>query len=128
MNVRIQPAYSARPTNKIRRASAVWLNRKFVGIVEEKDATPEQKRVTEVNLSTYVFNCRDLLAALEQIRADNAQREYYLTDCPTVLLKAGKDVRALDVLQPCEALSINNLDELRDVEIEMQRMKSATTS
>jgi bifunctional UDP-N-acetylglucosamine pyrophosphorylase / glucosamine-1-phosphate N-acetyltransferase len=96
-------------------------NQKFLGIVEEKDATPEQKRINEVNLSTYVFNCRDLLDSLNQIRADNAQREYYLTDCPRVLLEAGKDVRALDVLQPCEALSINNLDELHAVEAEMRR-------
>jgi bifunctional UDP-N-acetylglucosamine pyrophosphorylase/glucosamine-1-phosphate N-acetyltransferase/UDP-N-acetylglucosamine pyrophosphorylase len=45
----------------------------FAAIVEEKDATPEQKRIREVNLSCYVFNCADLLAALDEIRADNAQ-------------------------------------------------------
>ena len=99
-------------------------NQRFAAIVEEKDASPEQKQIHEVNLSTYVFNCRDLLDALKQIRADNVQREYYLTDCPGALLKAGKDVRALDVLQPCEALSINNIDELRAVEAELTRMKS----
>ncbi len=99
-------------------------NHRFAGIVEEKDATPEQKRITEVNLSTYVFNGPDLLTALNQIQSNNAQREYYLTDCPAALSRAGKDVRALDVLQPCEALSINNLDELREVEGEMQRVKS----
>jgi UDP-N-acetylglucosamine diphosphorylase/glucosamine-1-phosphate N-acetyltransferase len=99
-------------------------NRAFVGIVEEKDATPEQKRINEVNLSTYVFNAQDLLEVLGQIRADNAQREYYLTDCPGTLLKQGKDVKALDVLQPCESLSINNVDELQEVEKEMLRAKS----
>jgi bifunctional UDP-N-acetylglucosamine pyrophosphorylase/glucosamine-1-phosphate N-acetyltransferase/UDP-N-acetylglucosamine pyrophosphorylase len=92
-----------------------------VGIVEEKDATPDQKRIREVNLSTYVFDGPDLLEALNQIRADNAQHEYYLTDCPGVLLQAGKDVRALDILQPCEALSINNIDELHAVEQELKR-------
>jgi bifunctional UDP-N-acetylglucosamine pyrophosphorylase/glucosamine-1-phosphate N-acetyltransferase/UDP-N-acetylglucosamine pyrophosphorylase len=97
-------------------------DRQFVGIVEDKDATPEQKRIREVNLSTYVFNGPDLLDALNQIRADNSQREYYLTDCPGVLLRAGKDVRALDVLQPCEALSINNIEELRAVEQALKRM------
>jgi bifunctional UDP-N-acetylglucosamine pyrophosphorylase/glucosamine-1-phosphate N-acetyltransferase/UDP-N-acetylglucosamine pyrophosphorylase len=97
-------------------------NRQFVGIVEEKDATPEQKQIREVNLSTYVFDGPDLLAALQQIRADNAQREYYLTDCPGVLLRAGNDVRALDVLQPCEALSINTIEELHAVEQELKRV------
>ena len=58
----------------------------------------------------------DLLWALDQIRADNSQREYYLTDCPGVLKRDGKQVRALDVLQPCEALSINTTDELQAVE------------
>ena len=99
-------------------------NRAFVGIVEEKDATPEQKRINEVNLSTYIFNGPDLLEVLSQIKADNAQREYYLTDCPGTLLQAGKTVKALDVLEPCESISINNVEELKEVEKEMLRMRS----
>jgi len=95
---------------------------RFLGIVEERDASDEQKRIREVNLSCYVFNCRDLLGALDKIRADNAQGEYYITDCPGVLLSEGKDVRALAVLQPCEALSINNMDELALVEDAMRAM------
>jgi len=62
-----------------------------------------------------------LLDALNELRSDNSQREYYLTDCPAALIKAGRNVRALDVLQPCEALSINNIDELKAVEDEMTR-------
>jgi bifunctional UDP-N-acetylglucosamine pyrophosphorylase/glucosamine-1-phosphate N-acetyltransferase/UDP-N-acetylglucosamine pyrophosphorylase len=69
-----------------------------------------------------VFNCRDLLATLVHLRADNAQGEYYITDCPSVLAAEGKPVRALRVLQPCEALSINNHDELAVVETAMRRM------
>lgn len=88
----------------------------FTGIVEEKDATPEQRAITEINVSTYVFNSQDLLWALDQLRADNSQREYYITDCPAILLAAGKQVAALNVLQPCEALSINNPAELAQVE------------
>jgi bifunctional UDP-N-acetylglucosamine pyrophosphorylase/glucosamine-1-phosphate N-acetyltransferase/UDP-N-acetylglucosamine pyrophosphorylase len=97
----------------------------FLGIVEEKDATSEQKRLREVNFSCYVFGAADLLAALDQIRNDNAQGEYYLTDCPGVLLAAGKDVRALNVLKPCEALSINSMDELAAVEAAMREMGMA---
>jgi bifunctional UDP-N-acetylglucosamine pyrophosphorylase/glucosamine-1-phosphate N-acetyltransferase/UDP-N-acetylglucosamine pyrophosphorylase len=98
---------------------------KFLGIVEEKDATSEQKHIQEVNLSCYVFNAPDLVDALDRIRCDNAQGEYYLTDCPGVLLAAGRDVRALNVLKPCEALSINNPDELAAVEAAMRAMGSA---
>jgi len=95
---------------------------RFRGIVEEKDATAEQKQIREVNLSCYAFGGADLLASLDQIRADNAQGEYYITDCPGVLLAAGKDVRALNVLEPCEALSINNMEELAVVEDAMREM------
>jgi len=94
----------------------------FVGIVEEKDATEEQKRVTEVNMSTYVFDCRELLHALDRIDNQNRQREYYLTDCPSILSREGKDVRAVPVLKPCEALSINTVEELKIVEAEMRKM------
>ena len=96
----------------------------FVGIIEEKDATAEQKAVREVNVSTYVFDAKELLWALDQLRADNSQREYYITDCPTILLAAGKQVAALNALKPCEALSINSPEELAQVEQEMTRTLS----
>lgn len=88
----------------------------FTAIVEEKDATPEQRAVKEVNVSTYVFSASELLSALDQLRADNSQREYYITDCPAILLAAGKPVAALNVLKPREALSINSPEELAQVE------------
>lgn len=94
----------------------------FVGIVEEKDATLEQRAINEINVSTYVFDGQELLGALDQLRADNSQREYYITDCPSILLKAGKRVEALPVLKACEALSINSVAELAKVEAEMRRL------
>lgn len=98
-------------------------NRRFRGIVEERDATPDEKQITEVNMSCYVFNCRDLLDSLDKIGRHNAQGEYYITDCPGVLKQEGKLVEALAVLQPCEALSINTVDELAIVERELIKMR-----
>lgn len=95
----------------------------FAGIVEEKDASPSQRQVKEVNLSCYLFRPADLLWALDHLRAENSQREYYLTDCPGLLLKAGRKVEALCVMQPCESLSINTPDELAAVEREMRRQQ-----
>ena len=92
----------------------------FVAIVEEKDATGAQRQITEVNLSCYVFNNRDLFFALDRLTSDNAQSEYYITDCPDILKRDGRVVRALDVLKPSEALSINTMDELAIVERAMQ--------
>jgi bifunctional UDP-N-acetylglucosamine pyrophosphorylase/glucosamine-1-phosphate N-acetyltransferase/UDP-N-acetylglucosamine pyrophosphorylase len=89
---------------------------RFEGIVEQRDATPQQLQITEVNMSCYVFDCRDLLFALGRIRSDNAQREYYITDCPAALKAAGKRIEALPVLKPIEALGVNTMEELQEVE------------
>jgi bifunctional UDP-N-acetylglucosamine pyrophosphorylase / glucosamine-1-phosphate N-acetyltransferase len=88
----------------------------FERVVEEKDATEDERRITEVNMSCYVFAGPDLLDALDRIRPSNAQSEYYLTDCPGVLKEAGRPVRARAVLKPIEALSINTREELAAVE------------
>ncbi len=94
----------------------------FLGIVEQKDATPEQLKITEVNMSTYVFHGPDLLDSLKDLGTDNRQREYYLTDCPGILRTKGNDVRAMPVLRPCEALSVNTLEELAVVEDELRKL------
>lgn len=96
----------------------------FQAIVEEKDATPDERAITEVNLSTYLFQPDALLSALQRLTASNVQGEYYLTDCPGVLQAEGKTVLALPALQPCETLSINNPTELAAVEEEMRSQVS----
>ena len=67
----------------------------FLAIVEEKDATPEQRAVREVNMSYYLFDSRELWHALDRVQNDNAQGEYYITDAPGILKAEGKDV------EPC---------------------------
>lgn len=94
----------------------------FLGIVEHKDATPEQLQICEVNMSAYLFNTPDLLQSLGQLSNNNAQSEYYLTDCPALLRQAGRRVEALPVLEDCESLSINDVDELKIVDEKMRTM------
>lgn len=93
----------------------------FLGIVEQKDASAEEQAITEVNMSTYVFETPALLSALDQLTTTNAQAEYYITDCPTILLRAGRQVEALAALQPCEALSVNTVEDLAAVEVELRK-------
>ena len=62
-------------------------------IVEERDATPEQLAIRELNASLYVFNARDLWWALERLGADNAQGELYLTDTVGDLVRDGRLAR-----------------------------------
>jgi bifunctional UDP-N-acetylglucosamine pyrophosphorylase/glucosamine-1-phosphate N-acetyltransferase/UDP-N-acetylglucosamine pyrophosphorylase len=94
----------------------------FRGIIEQRDATPGERQIREVNMSTYVFDSRTLLTSLDKLTRGNRQGEYYLTDCPAILLAEGADVRALAVLKPCEALSINTPAELAAAEAEMRRL------
>lgn len=94
---------------------------RFTGIVEEKDATPQQKQITEVNMSTYVFQPAALLDSLEKLQNNNRQGEFYVTDCPGILIAEGKTVRALPVLKPVEALSVNTVADLELVDAEIQR-------
>ena len=97
---------------------------RFLAIVEEKDATAEQRKLREINASTYLFRAEDLLQSLESLTDTNAQREYYITDCPGIMLQEGKRVLALKALQPCEALSINTVDDLKSVEMAMEQLNN----
>ncbi len=94
----------------------------FSRIVEEKDATEQERQIREVNMSTYLFAKDSLLWALSQLGNHNAQGEFYLTDCPALLLSKGEQVDARPVLESCEALSINTIDELGKVEARMLEM------
>lgn len=55
-------------------------NNKLLGIVEEKDTTPEQKEVKEINAGAYCINWKTVSPALASLKNNNAQGEYYLTD------------------------------------------------
>ena len=97
---------------------------KFTGIVEEKDATDEQRKINEVNMSTYVFDAQKLIGTLDRLKSDNSQNEYYITDVPAIMLSDGEDVRALSVLKPIEALSVNTVEHLASVEKAMAEQGS----
>ncbi len=84
----------------------------FVGIVEERDATPEQRAICEINPSVYCFNAAALFAALPDLSRSASSGEYYLTDVPALLAKQGKTIEAVNVLEPEEALSINTPEQL----------------
>ena len=87
----------------------------FVRIVEERDATEEQRRIREINTGCYAFDSQALLGALDRIRPDNNQAEYYLTDCPLVLKRDGKIVSAAKVFHIDEAMGVNTRVQLADV-------------
>jgi bifunctional UDP-N-acetylglucosamine pyrophosphorylase/glucosamine-1-phosphate N-acetyltransferase/UDP-N-acetylglucosamine pyrophosphorylase len=95
-------------------------NGEFTGIVEEKDAGAEQKMIKEVNMSYYVFHTPALLEALNHLKTDNAQKEYYITDIPAVMKSQGQRVIALPVLKPIESLGVNTVEEAKIAEKALQ--------
>ena len=98
---------------------------KFVKIVEQKDATTAEQAICEVNMSTYVFEARDLLDSLGRLDNANAAGEYYLTDCPAILLADGKLVDAVACLQPSESLSVNTPEQLAAVDAALMNAVAA---
>ena len=78
------------------------------GIVEHKDCTPMQLAITEINSGCYWFKTADLLEVLFDIKPENAQGEYYLTDCIELLIAKGKKADAFISANPHVALGAND--------------------
>ncbi|WP_437185786.1 NTP transferase domain-containing protein [Planctomicrobium sp. SH668] len=94
---------------------------KFLRIVEQRDATPEEQLITEINTGCFAFDSVSLFKALDQVRPENAQGEYYLTDCPEILSRQGEPVLAACTLDIEEALGINTQEQLAEVEAVMKK-------
>jgi len=88
----------------------------FDRIVEERDATPDQKAIREINTGCYAFDGPALLDALDRIRPENDQREYYLTDCPAIMRSEGRTVVASPTFTIEEAMGVNTAQQLAEVE------------
>ncbi|NLJ86151.1 MAG: bifunctional UDP-N-acetylglucosamine diphosphorylase/glucosamine-1-phosphate N-acetyltransferase GlmU [Firmicutes bacterium] len=84
----------------------------FVKIVEQKDATDEEAKTKEINSGTYVFAREPLFAALHQIKPQNVQKEYYLTDVLAILRRERHKVDIYKHGDAEEALGINNRAQL----------------
>jgi len=88
---------------------------KVRGVVEERDATDDQKRIDEINTSVYCFDARRLWAALADVRADNDQGEYYLTDVIEIAARAGGRIEAVIAADAREGLGVNDRAQLAAV-------------
>jgi bifunctional UDP-N-acetylglucosamine pyrophosphorylase/glucosamine-1-phosphate N-acetyltransferase len=88
----------------------------FMAIVEHKDASAEQLAIREVNPSYYCFRWRDLEDALSSLRPNARSNEYYITDVPDILQAQGKRIEVIDAVPPEDVLSINTVEQLREVD------------
>lgn len=85
-------------------------------IVEEKDASPEERSINEINSGIYCFNKQLLFKALKKIKPENKQGEYYLTDVIEILVKDNHLVDATAVEGFVEILGINDRVQLSEAE------------
>ena len=88
----------------------------FLKMVEDKDCTPEEKKITELNSGVYIFSAGKLFAALERLGNDNAQGEYYLTDVPEILTREGAKVGVCRRELGMEIIGVNTAEQLHEVE------------
>ncbi len=102
-------------------------------IVEQKDATPEQQLVKEINTGTYCFDNKALFKALKQVNNNNAQGEYYLPDVIEILQKQGEIVSAYVTDNFDETLGVNDrfalsqAEELMRARINERHMRNGVT-
>ena len=90
-------------------------------IVEFKDCTEEQRKITEINTGIYCFDNQALFKHLEEIRNDNAQQEYYITDLVEIFNRHGLGVKAKIVEDSFEASGVNDKKELAQATRWMQK-------
>ncbi len=94
---------------------------RFLRIVEDKDTTPEEAAIREVNAGVYCVRVAAIGRALRAIRPTNRQREYYLTDAMGLLAEGGHEVASVDVADAEEMLGINTRAELAEAEAAVRR-------
>jgi len=92
-----------------------------VRIVEDKDASPEQKAIKEINVGTYVVDGQFLFGALDKLSPSNAQGEYYLTDILQIAVEQGRLVAASVLENPDEGLGVNTRGQLAEAEQVIRR-------
>ncbi len=91
-------------------------NGKGIKIVEEKDATPKERRINRVNVGVYCFRAEDLFKAVDKIKPDNRKREYYLTDAVEILGEMGKRVGMVITKDSREVEGVNNRKQLVNIQ------------
>ncbi len=101
-----------KPENPSGYGRIVSFGNTFVSIVEEKDASPEEKNIPLVNGGVYVFRARHLVEFIHSIGNHNVQNEYYLTDLPAILVEKGFNVKVFTAEDPTDFLGVNNREQL----------------
>ena len=97
-------------------------NGKFVGVVEAKDCTPEQAKINELNVGIYFFDSKKLFDCLKELKSNNAQGEYYLTDVPAIMMEKGYKIGTCTIYGDNEIMGVNTPEDLAFCEELLKKM------
>ncbi len=85
-----------------------------IDVIEERDCSPDQKAIRELNVGFYLFNAPDIWSVLASLRNDNKAAEYYITDVPRHYGRSGGKVIAVEA--PADmAMGVNTPEQLAEV-------------
>jgi bifunctional UDP-N-acetylglucosamine pyrophosphorylase/glucosamine-1-phosphate N-acetyltransferase len=97
---------------------------KIARIVEDRDASAEERTIPEINSGIYAFAVEGLFDAVRSIATENAQREYYLPDLVAIYRRLGRGVETMTVANPDEIRGINSRAELAEVSRIVRQQKN----
>lgn len=93
----------------------------IISIVEEKDASPQIKQISEINTGIMAVPSADLARWLEALKPNNAQGEYYLTDIIAMAVEDGTPIRSTQAESDFETVGVNSRQQMADLERTFQK-------
>ena len=91
-------------------------NGNLLKIVEEKDCNDYEKKIKEWNPGIYIFKIPEVFEILNNIKTNNASKEYYLTDAIGLAQKSNMHIKAIKIENSDEVLGINTTEQLNELE------------
>ena len=110
---------------RVVRESDAFQSSHVRGIVEQKDLAPGQETIREINSGIYVFQVAALLSHLDKLKAENSQKELYLTDLAGLLAADQEQVMAIEAPDPQEVMGANTIAELVGLDATLREQKAS---
>ena len=96
----------------------------FIGVVEDRDCTPQQKEIRDLNVGIYAFDSKCLLESLSELKSNNTQNEYYLTDVPSIIQSKGGLVQVCKAVLNEQIIGVNTPEQLTQMEYYLSKRLS----
>ena len=91
-------------------------NGNLLKIVEEKDCTDDERKIKEWNPGIYIFKIPEVFEVLNNIKTNNASKEYYLTDAIGLAQQSNMQIKAIKIENSNEVIGVNTTDQLEELE------------